>query len=178
MAAAKRGACIVRQSLGLNVDVAELSMMGYNYRCGANLEPDVLVTFQGRPHAFLLLDERRSGGTEASIPSRALQLQTSFKQSVFLAAPASYGHAFTSQQCAKLPALTVVTFVDADDAVAAVVRFVDQLNTSCSGLGGQLEAGDIEAQRQALAVEEHSLESTLLALAATDGSVEAGVGGG
>lgn len=39
MAAAKRGACIVRQSLGLNVDVAELTMLGYNYRCGANLEP-------------------------------------------------------------------------------------------------------------------------------------------
>ncbi|KAG2440348.1 hypothetical protein HXX76_004453 [Chlamydomonas incerta] len=153
-------------------------MMGYNYRCGANLEPDILVTFQGRPHAFLLLDERRSGGAEASIATRALQLQHSFKQSVFLAAPASYGHAFTSQHSAQLAALTVVTFVDADDAVATVVRFVDQLNSGCSGLGGRLEAADIEAQRQAVAVEDPSLESTLLAIAAVGGSAGAGVGAG
>ncbi|PNW84861.1 hypothetical protein CHLRE_03g161450v5 [Chlamydomonas reinhardtii] len=170
MAAAKRGACIVRQSLGLNVDVAELTMLGYNYRCGANLEPDILVTFQGRPHAFLLLDERRSGGAKPSVAERALQLHNSFKQSVFLAAPASYGHAFTSHHSSQLPALTVVTFTDADDAVAAIVRFVDQLNSGCSGLGGRLEAADIEAQRQAVAVEDLSLESTLLASAAMDGS--------
>lgn len=48
--------------------------------------------------------------------------------------------------CFRLPALTVVTFTDADDAVAAIVRFVDQLNSGCSGLGGRLEAADIEAQ--------------------------------
>ncbi|KAG2499131.1 hypothetical protein HYH03_002714 [Edaphochlamys debaryana] len=166
------GACIMREGCGIDApDSEELAQLGFKLRVGTALEPDLLVTIQGRPHAFLLVDERRLGATPvaaaaAQLASRLSSLQQNFR-AVYLLAPAGYGYNLTADVAARHPDITAVTYAPGAAALAAV-RTVQAL-TATPEEGG-LDPQELEAQRLAAVLDEAALTATLQAVpGATDG---------
>ncbi|EFJ44836.1 hypothetical protein VOLCADRAFT_106222 [Volvox carteri f. nagariensis] len=156
----------MKGGIGLSADANELANIGFNFRSATGLEPDVLVTVKGRPHAFMLFDELKiDAGNMPTVldeQSRRLHsLQTNFHQ-VYLLIPGCYGHAAASAMAARHPAVPVITCNCAQDAVGTAARFVAAL---CENTGdGCIGSSDVPSQKHAVAVDAAAINASCMAL--------------
>lgn len=165
------GACIVREAFCPRalLPEAETLALGFKPLSSATIDPDILVTVAGKPHAFMYLAASPEAPDHA-YDGRIEALQRNFKH-LYLLVPASlHGVGRTVGIATRFPTVEVVSLVPDSspvEAVGAACRLVHALcgDDSC---GDELIAPgpeEVQRQREMFVTMDASVEATLHAAA-------------